>query len=175
MRIKDRKIVVDIERGRTIKNWKPKRLGGGLGGRGYSKPKIETTIPLGPKGLDNSYRGQNGGGYGRSNGIPSGPRSDRDRDGYGGRGGGYRDRDGGRDDRNRDRDRGSRRDGDKRRQEDEDRYRERDAQRKHYEEERRRKERDRDQDRYKDSRYEKEKRERPWDRERERSPKRLRY
>jgi len=28
-----RKIVVDYERGRTLENWKPRRLGGGLGGR----------------------------------------------------------------------------------------------------------------------------------------------
>lgn len=31
MRIVDRRVVVDVERGRTVKNWKPKRLGGGLG------------------------------------------------------------------------------------------------------------------------------------------------
>lgn len=37
LEINNRKIVVDIERGRTVKNWKPQRLGGGLGGRGYSK------------------------------------------------------------------------------------------------------------------------------------------
>ncbi|RPA80774.1 RNA-binding domain-containing protein, partial [Ascobolus immersus RN42] len=32
LRIKDRRIVVDVERGRTTKGWKPRRLGGGLGG-----------------------------------------------------------------------------------------------------------------------------------------------
>ncbi|GMM28529.1 U1 snRNP complex subunit [Martiniozyma asiatica (nom. inval.)] len=34
MVIEKRKIVVDVERGRLVKNWKPMRLGGGLGGRG---------------------------------------------------------------------------------------------------------------------------------------------
>lgn len=33
MRIKEKRILVDVERGRTVKNWKPTRLGGGLGGR----------------------------------------------------------------------------------------------------------------------------------------------
>eukprot|EP00049_Salpingoeca_infusionum_P018923 m.359325 g.359325 ORF g.359325 m.359325 type:complete len:307 (+) comp18532_c0_seq1:211-1131(+) len=32
MKIKERRIVVDIERGRTIDTWKPRKLGGGLGG-----------------------------------------------------------------------------------------------------------------------------------------------
>ncbi|KAN0034711.1 hypothetical protein ACTFIV_001243 [Dictyostelium citrinum] len=31
MKIDDRRIVVDIERGRVIKNWKPRKFGGGLG------------------------------------------------------------------------------------------------------------------------------------------------
>lgn len=30
-KINGRRIVVDVERGRTVKSWKPKRLGGGLG------------------------------------------------------------------------------------------------------------------------------------------------
>lgn len=37
MRIKDRRVLVDVERGRTVNGWKPRRLGGGLGGRGYTK------------------------------------------------------------------------------------------------------------------------------------------
>ncbi|GME78974.1 unnamed protein product [Ambrosiozyma monospora] len=36
MIINDRKIVVDVERGRVVKNWKPRRLAGGLGGRHYT-------------------------------------------------------------------------------------------------------------------------------------------
>eukprot|EP00455_Lapot_gusevi_P032196 TRINITY_DN3508_c0_g1_i3.p1 TRINITY_DN3508_c0_g1~~TRINITY_DN3508_c0_g1_i3.p1 ORF type:complete len:218 (-),score=40.53 TRINITY_DN3508_c0_g1_i3:192-845(-) len=31
-KIHDRRILVDVERGRTVKNWRPRRLGGGLGG-----------------------------------------------------------------------------------------------------------------------------------------------
>lgn len=31
-KIAGRRIVVDVERGRTVKNWRPRRLGGGLGG-----------------------------------------------------------------------------------------------------------------------------------------------
>ena len=32
-KIDDRRIIVDVERGRTVRNWRPRRLGGGLGGR----------------------------------------------------------------------------------------------------------------------------------------------
>ena len=32
--------MVDVERGRTVKDWKPKRLGGGLGGQSR-RPKIK--------------------------------------------------------------------------------------------------------------------------------------
>jgi len=34
-----RRIVVDVERGRTVRNWRPRRLGGGLGGRKAKKSK----------------------------------------------------------------------------------------------------------------------------------------
>ncbi|AMD19985.1 HCL166Cp [Eremothecium sinecaudum] len=37
MLVAGRPIIVDIERGRTVKYFKPRRLGGGLGGRGYMK------------------------------------------------------------------------------------------------------------------------------------------
>ncbi|KAI5969390.1 hypothetical protein CANMA_001457 [Candida margitis] len=37
IKLKDRNILVDIERSRVWRNWKPRRLGGGLGGRGYLK------------------------------------------------------------------------------------------------------------------------------------------
>lgn len=33
---KPRKVIVDMERGRLVRNWKPRRLGGGLGGRHYT-------------------------------------------------------------------------------------------------------------------------------------------
>ena len=31
-KIDGKRVVVDVERGRTVKSWKPRRLGGGLGG-----------------------------------------------------------------------------------------------------------------------------------------------
>ncbi len=33
MRIDGRKIFVDVERGRTVDNWRPRRLGGGAGSK----------------------------------------------------------------------------------------------------------------------------------------------
>ncbi|KAH3960891.1 hypothetical protein HBH70_101970 [Parastagonospora nodorum] len=66
IKIKDRRVLVDVERGRTVSGWRPRRFGGGLGGRGYTK---------GP-----AARGQPGpGGFG----APAGP------GGFGGRGGGF--------------------------------------------------------------------------------------
>ncbi|ORZ37321.1 hypothetical protein BCR44DRAFT_91937 [Catenaria anguillulae PL171] len=35
MKIDDRRIVIDVERGRTVKGWRPRRLGGGLGHTRY--------------------------------------------------------------------------------------------------------------------------------------------
>ncbi|EUC32527.1 hypothetical protein COCCADRAFT_98522 [Bipolaris zeicola 26-R-13] len=67
IKIKDRRVLVDVERGRTVSGWRPRRFGGGLGGRGYTK---------GP-----AARGSGGaGGFG---GAPAGP------GGFGGRGGGF--------------------------------------------------------------------------------------
>merc|ERR1719408_220749 len=38
--IEGRRIIVDVERGRTVADWKPRRLGGGLGGETrIAKPK----------------------------------------------------------------------------------------------------------------------------------------
>ncbi len=31
-KIDGKRVVVDVERGRTVKSWRPRRLGGGLGG-----------------------------------------------------------------------------------------------------------------------------------------------
>ncbi|KAH3902750.1 U1 snRNP complex subunit SNP1 SCDLUD_000338, partial [Saccharomycodes ludwigii] len=42
MIIDGRPIIVDVERGRTVKYFRPRRLGGGLGGRGYMKRYLET-------------------------------------------------------------------------------------------------------------------------------------
>ncbi|KAL1843682.1 hypothetical protein VTJ49DRAFT_382 [Mycothermus thermophilus] len=83
IRIKDRRIKVDVERGRTVKGWKPRRLGGGLGGRGYTKAAMAR--PMGPGGFGGGYRGGFGGGFrGRDRGFRGGG------GGYGDRGGGFR-------------------------------------------------------------------------------------
>jgi U1 small nuclear ribonucleoprotein 70kDa len=42
----NRRIVVDVERGRTVKNWKPRRLAGGLGGSRIGS-KSQNTMYLG--------------------------------------------------------------------------------------------------------------------------------
>ncbi|KAH6624568.1 U1 small nuclear ribonucleoprotein of 70kDa MW N terminal-domain-containing protein [Chaetomium sp. MPI-SDFR-AT-0129] len=78
IRIKDRRIKVDVERGRTVKGWKPRRLGGGLGGRGYTKASMAR--PMGPGGFGGGgFRGGFGGGF----------RGGRDRGFRGGGGGGF--------------------------------------------------------------------------------------
>ncbi|KAF4979472.1 hypothetical protein FZEAL_4331 [Fusarium zealandicum] len=138
IRIKDRRIKVDVERGRTVKGWKPRRLGGGLGGRGYTRSM--PARPVGPggfgggfrggyKGFDGGGRGRGGfrGGFGGGRGgfRGGGDFSRGDRNGYGApsdapsgpgferRGGGYGDR-GDRGDRGGDRgDRGGDRRGDR--------------------------------------------------------------
>ncbi|KAF9700484.1 hypothetical protein EKO04_001763 [Ascochyta lentis] len=65
IKIKDRRVLVDVERGRTVSGWRPRRFGGGLGGRGYTKGPAAR--PSGPGGF----------------GAPAGP------GGFGGRGGGF--------------------------------------------------------------------------------------
>ncbi|KAK5652493.1 hypothetical protein OQA88_10395 [Cercophora sp. LCS_1] len=84
MRIKDRRVKLDVERGRTVKGWKPRRLGGGLGGYGYTK--ATPARPMGPGGFGGP------GGY-RGGGFGGGFRGGRDR-GFRG-GGGFNDRGGG--------------------------------------------------------------------------------
>lgn len=44
IKIKGRRAMVDVERGRTVKDWKPMRLGGGLGG--VSRKKKEPPVPI---------------------------------------------------------------------------------------------------------------------------------
>ncbi|KAK0722519.1 U1 small nuclear ribonucleoprotein of 70kDa MW N terminal-domain-containing protein [Lasiosphaeria miniovina] len=79
MRIKDRRIKVDVERGRTVKGWKPRRFGGGLGGIGYTKA-VAPSRPVGPGGFGGGFRGGFGGDRGGFRG--------RDR-GFRGGGGGF--------------------------------------------------------------------------------------
>ncbi|KAF9435592.1 hypothetical protein BGZ76_005924 [Entomortierella beljakovae] len=100
IKILGRRIVVDVERGRTVKGWKPKRLGGGLGGTRIGAPHENQTT----SGRDNRHeRERSRGGGDRGSSRYSDPRDsrgggDRDRekrryDSYSDRGrGGYSDR-----------------------------------------------------------------------------------
>ncbi|EPQ54285.1 RNA-binding domain-containing protein [Gloeophyllum trabeum ATCC 11539] len=89
LRIMGKQILVDVERGRTVRGWKPRRLGGGLGGR--VKPEPAGFISGPPPGRGGGFRGGLGGG-GRGFGDRGGGRG-----GFGDRGGGrgFGDRGGG--------------------------------------------------------------------------------
>ncbi|KAF5367051.1 hypothetical protein D9758_004054 [Tetrapyrgos nigripes] len=73
LHIMGKRILVDVERGRTVRGWKPRRLGGGLGGR----PKRVEPLPMPSRG------GGGGGGGGFRGGFGGGR-------GFGDRGGGFR-------------------------------------------------------------------------------------
>jgi U1 small nuclear ribonucleoprotein len=87
-KIEDRRIVVDVERGRTVKGWAPRRLGGGLGGTrlgGKSKNQHhsgrEGAAGGGGSSGGSGYRGAAPGAGGSSYGSPRGDyRADRGRD-----------------------------------------------------------------------------------------------
>ncbi|GAB7357958.1 hypothetical protein MBLNU230_g0125t1 [Neophaeotheca triangularis] len=93
LKIRNRNVLVDVERGRTVAGWRPRRFGGGLGGRHYTKaPSAKPGFggpPMGPGG----FRGGFGGGFRGRGGFDGGFRGGRggfrggDRGGYGGRGG----------------------------------------------------------------------------------------
>ncbi|KAL8694454.1 MAG: hypothetical protein Q9218_000866 [Villophora microphyllina] len=89
MPIKGRKILVDVERGRTVKGWRPRRLGGGLGGRGYTRQAARGptgfAAPPGPGAFGGGFRGGFQGG--RGGGFRGGFRGS-DRGGFGGGRGG---------------------------------------------------------------------------------------
>ncbi|KAJ3022509.1 hypothetical protein HKX48_006051, partial [Thoreauomyces humboldtii] len=84
LKLNDRRILVDVERGRTVKGWKPRRLGGGLGGTRIGGPDVNQRW----SGREGGYSGGGppGGGF-QSGGYHGGG------GGYGGGGhvdGGYR-------------------------------------------------------------------------------------
>ncbi|KAI9667492.1 MAG: hypothetical protein M1821_000308 [Bathelium mastoideum] len=95
IRIRDRRVLVDVERGRTVQGWRPRRYGGGLGGRGYTKQVPARPIgsgfgpPAGPGG-GGGGGGPGGfrGGFGGGGGGFRGGRGGGFRGGYGDRGGG---------------------------------------------------------------------------------------
>jgi len=83
-----KRILVDVERGRTVRGWKPRRLGGGLGGR--PKPVVAEPVVV------PAFTGGRGGGFG-GGGFRGGRGGFSDRGGGGGfRGGrgGFNDRGG---------------------------------------------------------------------------------
>ena len=88
-----KRVLVDVERGRTVRGWKPRRLGGGLGGR----PKPEPPAPFigggggGRGGFRGGFRGGDRGGF--RGGDRGGFRGGRGGGFRGGYGGGFRDRD----------------------------------------------------------------------------------
>jgi U1 small nuclear ribonucleoprotein 70kDa len=60
MKIEGKRILVDIERGRTVNTFRPRRLGGGLG-----------TTRLGPKHMNQKYPGRDPRARINSESIPS--------------------------------------------------------------------------------------------------------
>ena len=67
-----KRVLVDVERGRTVRGWKPRRLGGGLGGR----PKPEPPMP--------SFVGGGGSGGGGGGSGMREPPQNRNSSSYGG-------------------------------------------------------------------------------------------
>ncbi|XP_076471033.1 U1 small nuclear ribonucleoprotein 70 kDa-like [Babylonia areolata] len=63
-KIDGRRVLVDVERGRTVKGWRPRRLGGGLGGTRKGGPDENTRF----SGRDD-YSGQGAGGAGAGAGY----------------------------------------------------------------------------------------------------------
>lgn len=63
--IHHKKILVDVERGRTVKGWKPHKLGGGLGGRPKPVDPVAVAPPMAPVfgGFRGGMRGGDRGGF----------------------------------------------------------------------------------------------------------------
>ncbi|CAN8004112.1 unnamed protein product [Ixodes pacificus] len=107
-KIDGRRVLVDVERGRTVKGWLPRRLGGGLGGTRRGGPDVNTKHSgREDSRLDDRYMDRDG--RDRDERMPRGERPERER---------RRSRS-----RERERDRGDR--GDRRRRSSKDRKRER--------------------------------------------------
>ncbi|KAL0486223.1 U1 small nuclear ribonucleoprotein [Acrasis kona] len=93
------RVMVDVERGRTVRNWRPRRLGGGIGNTRATKPKADVIRAQREQASSSSYSGGNvyrgGGGGGRDSGSYHGNRSNDRSAPYhrgGGGGGGFNDR-----------------------------------------------------------------------------------
>ncbi|TPX53843.1 hypothetical protein PhCBS80983_g06136 [Powellomyces hirtus] len=102
LKLNDRRVLVDVERGRTVKGWKPRRLGGGLGGTRLGGNDVNQRwsgreggyAGGGGGGFHGGYNGSyGGGGYGSGAPVDGGyrsgpPRGSYDRRSYGSGGGG---------------------------------------------------------------------------------------
>ncbi|KAI8617083.1 hypothetical protein BC830DRAFT_1115243 [Chytriomyces sp. MP71] len=98
MKIDGRRVVVDVERGRTVKGWRPRRLGGGLGNtrKGGNDVNVKVSGREGGSGgagaaVSIGERESGGGGYGQSRAGGGYDRGGSDRGGYdrGGYGSGF--------------------------------------------------------------------------------------
>ena len=62
-KIDGRRVLVDVERGRTVRNWRPRRLGGGLGSTRATGAAIKNSgRDVGGGGGGSSHHSQGGGG-----------------------------------------------------------------------------------------------------------------
>jgi len=77
-KIDGRRILVDVERGRTVKSWRPRRLGGGLGGTRLGGP--DDNIRHSGRVEQWESRGGSGGGGGGAGGGSDAGDKDRERD-----------------------------------------------------------------------------------------------
>ncbi|PWN89193.1 RNA-binding domain-containing protein [Acaromyces ingoldii] len=93
IKIHGRRLMVDVERGRTVKDWKPMRLGGGLGGLTRKKKEpVQEAMPAFGMGMGmrggfggrGGFRGGRGGGGGFGRGRGGGGFGGPPRDGFGG-------------------------------------------------------------------------------------------
>ncbi|KAI7890572.1 uncharacterized protein EV154DRAFT_538310 [Mucor mucedo] len=79
LKILGRRILVDVERARTVKGWKPRRLGGGLGGREQKSSSVQHNNNSSSNGMRNSSRDKYSDSRDRHSRQPSGYRRDDDR------------------------------------------------------------------------------------------------
>ncbi|ORZ11786.1 U1 small nuclear ribonucleo protein of 70kDa MW N terminal-domain-containing protein, partial [Lobosporangium transversale] len=84
IKILGRRIVVDVERGRTVKGWRPKRLGGGLGGSNQTSSGRDNRHERErERSRGGDYRdGRGYGGHGDRDRIDKRRHDDRSRGGY---------------------------------------------------------------------------------------------
>merc|ERR1719278_1764054 len=80
-KIDGRRVLVDVERARTVKGWLPRRLGGGLGGTRRGGPDVNVRHSGREEHRDRGSAGGEGGGRRRSRSRDRGEgRGDRDRE-----------------------------------------------------------------------------------------------